>query len=160
MLGSDLLQKTGGRDLYPRILLPQPQDLSLHQSVLPSLVPGQLQLCDKANVPQSHLFFICQQTNQAERGGTIFTLFNPLGYWFRNSSAQNDFGPDVSAHYSIRDCSAHFSGTARPILIFYLFILLFIFGGGIYCFIIYKVVKYRKILLIYNVYFIFSLVKI
>ena len=27
-------------------------------------------------------------------------------------------------------------------------------------FIIYKVVKYRKILLIYNVYFIFSLVKI
>ena len=31
---------------------------------------------------------------------------------------------------------------------------------GIYLFIIYKVVKYRKILLIYNVYFIFSLVKI
>ena len=29
-----------------------------------------------------------------------------------------------------------------------------------YIFIIYKVVKYRKILLIYNVYFIFSLVKI
>ena len=46
--------------------------------------------------------------------------------WFRDSSAQNHFGPgllgpDVSAHFSIRDCSAHFSGTARPI---------FFFGGG------------------------------
>ena len=33
-------------------------------------------------------------------------------------------------------------------------------AGNMLCFIIYKVVKYRKILLIYNVYFIFSLVKI
>ena len=41
---------------------------------------------------------------------------------FRDSSAQNHFGPgllgpDVSAHYSIRDCAAHFSGTALPIFL-------------------------------------------
>ena len=36
----------------------------------------------------------------------------------------------------------------------------FDFNANIASFIIYKVVKYRKILLIYNVYFIFSLVKI
>ena len=49
------------------------------------------------------------------------------GFW--DSSAQNHFGPrllgpDVSAHFSIRDCSAHFSGTARPIFFF------FFWGGG------------------------------
>ena len=48
---------------------------------------------------------------------------------FRDSSAQNHFGPgllgpDVSAHFSIRDCSARFSGTARPNYIF------FCEGGG------------------------------
>ena len=56
---------------------------------------------------------------------------------FRDSSAQNHFGPglpgpDFSAHFSIRDCSAHFSGTARPIF-FYLFFFIFYFfflGGG------------------------------
>ena len=32
-------------------------------------------------------------------------------------------GPDVSAHFSIWDCSAHFSGIARPIFYFF-------FGGG------------------------------
>ena len=52
---------------------------------------------------------------------------------FRDSSAQNHFGPgllgpDVSAHFSIRDCSAHFIGTARPIFLF--FIYLFWGGGG------------------------------
>ena len=50
-----------------------------------------------------------------------------LAQGFRDSSAQNHFGPgllgpDVSAHFSIRDCSAHFSGTARPIYFF--------LGGG------------------------------
>ena len=53
---------------------------------------------------------------------------------FRDSSAQNHFGPgllgpDVSAHFSIRDCSAHFSGTARPIFFIFLFILFIFFGG-------------------------------
>ena len=55
--------------------------------------------------------------------------------WFRDSSAQNHFGPgllgpDVSAHFSIRDCSAHFSGTARPIFLFIYFIYFFFEGGG------------------------------
>ena len=36
--------------------------------------------------------------------------------------------PDFSAHFSFRDCSAHFSGTARPFLLF--FIYLFLGGGG------------------------------
>ena len=55
---------------------------------------------------------------------------------FRDSSAQNHFGPgllgpDVSAHFSIRDCSAHFGGTARPIYFYFYFIyLLFYLGGG------------------------------
>ena len=48
--------------------------------------------------------------------------------WFRDSSAQNHFGPgllgpDVSAHFSIRDCSAHFSGTARSIFLFFIYFL-------------------------------------
>ena len=38
------------------------------------------------------------------------------------------FGPgllglDILAHFSIQDCSAHFSGTARPIFLYF-------FGGG------------------------------
>ena len=58
-----------------------------------------------------------------------------MSYGFRDSSAQNHFGPgllgpDVSAHFSIRDCSAHFSRTARPIFFIFYFFYLFFFGGG------------------------------
>ena len=72
---------------------------------------------------------------------------------FRDSSAQNHFGPgllgpDVSAHFSVRDCSAHLSGTARPIFFFFL-------GGGggrgIYCFILFMCIKIRvKTLYLFN----------
>ena len=60
-------------------------------------------------------------------------MFKDTFWRFRDSSAQNHFGPgllgpDVSAHFSIRDCSAHFSGTARPI--FFIFYLSFWGGGG------------------------------
>ena len=74
---------------------------------------------------------------------------------FRDSSAQNHFGPgllglDVSAHFSIRDCSAHFSGTARPIF------FLFIFGGGaISCFILFVCIKNQVQDTLFNVILIF-----
>ena len=61
--------------------------------------------------------------------GSFRPIFGVSCQRFRDSSAQNHFGPgllgpDVSAHFSIWDCSAHFSGTARPIF------FLFFFGGG------------------------------
>ena len=64
---------------------------------------------------------------------SVMMMWNLLYFsGFRDSSAQNHFGPGllglgVSAHFSIRDCSAHFSGTARPIFFFFFF---FFLGGG------------------------------
>ena len=70
------------------------------------------------------ILFMCIKTRFKK---LYFALYCSQGKRFRDSSAQNHFGPDVLAHFSIRDCSAHFSGTARPI---FLFIYLFFFGGG------------------------------
>ena len=84
-------------------------------------------------------------------------------FWFRDSSAQNPFGPgllgpDISAHFSIRDCSAYFSETARPILLLIFFFFFFFLGGGygvaIYCFILFMCIKtrFKKLYLTYLIF--------
>ena len=77
-----------------------------------------------ANIVNTSVVKYTRHFQQRSSAGLVLSYLTPFG--FRDSSAQNHFGPgllgpDVSAHFSIRDCSAHFSGTARPMFLFFIY---------------------------------------
>ena len=95
------------------------------------------------------------------KAGTNVYTWIP-GYRFRDSSAQNHFGPgllgpDVSAHFSFRDYSAQFSGTARPIFYFFFYFFFRRGGGGLQFIVLFSIcARQNKIQdILFNVILIF-----